>query len=788
MKSILSKDHVKSKIPATLTVVPTMDIVVFPDMIVPLLVLDPKIINGINNSVESSKLVILLASRKQTQNEYDAIGTNDLYEVGTVASIMRVIKIPEGGIKILVQGLCKAKVSQLSTEQDMLSACVEKIEDTTDEQDTELRARINNIRELTEQIATTSQTFSPDFHMILSKMSDAGKIAEFIISHLNLGIQEAQDLLETKTKIEILDKIYLLLSKEIEVSHMQEKIKSDARDSINQSQKEYYLREQLKAIKKELGEDDLEEIDDLKVKLETLPISDETKKEVKRQIARLEHTAPDSMEAAVIRNYLDWIFALPWAVETKDNLDISHAKKILDEDHHGLSEIKERILDFISIRKLKADGTNTPILCFSGPPGTGKTSLGQSIAKCLGRNYMRISLGGVKDEAEIRGHRRTYVGAMPGRFIQGLRKSGSNNPVIVIDELDKIGADFKGDPASAMLEVLDPQQNKEFYDNYLGVPFDLSKAIFIATANNINAISGPLRDRMEVINLSGYTIEEKLNIAKKHLVEKALKDSGLENYEIKLADDVLLDIITSYTREAGVRQLDRIIRKLFSKEARSLAENNKTIKFTSKNIETYLGPRIFLDDDISKEDIVGVTNGLAWTMYGGEIIKVEAMLIPGKGKLILTGHLGNVMKESAQAALSYARAHASEFGIKNEAFDRNDLHIHVPAGAIPKDGPSAGVTMLTSILSAYTQKPINAKYAMTGEINLHGDVMPIGGVKEKVLAAKYNKLQYVILPEKNRSDLQEDKKISDGINVIFVKRAEEIMKMVLMSAKKAIIS
>lgn len=788
MKSILSKDHVKSKIPATLAVVPTMDIVVFPDMIVPLLVLDQKIINGINSSVESSKLVILLASRKQTQNEYDAIGTKDLYEVGTVASIMRVIKIPEGGIKILVQGLCKAKVSQLSTEQDMLSACVEKIEDLTDEQDTELRARINNIRELTEQIATTSQTFSPDFHMILSKMSDAGKIAEFIISHLNLGIQEAQDLLETQTKIEILDKIYLLLSKEIEVSHMQEKIKSDARDSINQSQKEYYLREQLKAIKKELGEDDIEEIDDLKVKLETLPISDETKKEVKRQISRLEHTAPDSMEAAVIRNYLDWIFALPWATETKDNLDISHAKKILDEDHHGLSEIKERILDFISIRKLKADSTNTPILCFSGPPGTGKTSLGQSIAKCLGRNYMRISLGGVKDEAEIRGHRRTYVGAMPGRFIQGLRKSGSNNPVIVIDELDKIGADFKGDPASAMLEVLDPQQNKEFYDNYLGVPFDLSKAIFIATANNINAISGPLRDRMEVINLSGYTIEEKLNIAKKHLIEKALKDSGLENYDIKLADDVLLDIITSYTREAGVRQLDRVIRKLFSKEARSLAENNKTIKFTSKNVETYLGPRIFLDDDISKEDIVGVTNGLAWTMYGGEIIKVEAMLIPGKGKLILTGHLGNVMKESAQAALSYARAHANEFGIKNEAFDRNDLHIHVPAGAIPKDGPSAGVTMLTSILSAYTQKPINAKYAMTGEINLHGDVMPIGGVKEKVLAAKYNKLQYVILPEKNRNDLQEDKKISDGINVIFVKHAEEIMKMVLMSTKKAIIS
>lgn len=787
MKSVLSNDHVKNKIPATLAVVPTMDIVVFPDMIVPLLVLDPKIINGINNAVESSKLVILLASKKQTVNEFDAIGTKDLYEVGTVASIMRVIKIPDGGIKVLVQGLCKARVSQLSTEQDMLSACVEKIEDDTQEESSQLKARINNIRELTEQIASTSQTFSPDFHMIISKMSDPGKIAEFIISHLNLGITEAQDLLETKTKIEILDKVYMLLSKEIEVSHMQEKIKSDARDSINQSQKEYYLREQLKAIKKELGEDDLEEIEELKEKLETLPITDETKKEVKRQLARLEHTAPDSMEAAVIRNYLDWIFALPWGVQTEDVLDIAHAKKVLDQDHHGLNNIKDRILDFISIRKLKNNGDNTPILCFAGPPGTGKTSLGQSIARCLGRKYMRISLGGVKDEAEIRGHRRTYVGAMPGRFIQGLRKAGSCNPIIIIDELDKIGADFKGDPASAMLEVLDPQQNKEFYDNYLGVPFDLSKAIFIATANNINAISGPLRDRMEVINLSGYTIEEKMDIAKKHLIEKALKDSGLENYEIKLSDDVLFDLITSYTREAGVRQLDRIIRKLFSKEARSLAENNKTIKFTLKNIETYLGPRIFLDEDISKIDQVGVTNGLAWTMYGGEIIKVEAVLIPGRGKLILTGQLGNVMKESAQAALSYARVHASEFGLKNDIFDKNDLHIHVPAGAIPKDGPSAGVTMLTSILSAFTQKPINAKYAMTGEINLHGEVMPIGGVKEKVLAAKHNKLTYVILPEKNRSDMQEDKKISDGINIIYVKHAQEIMDMVLM-AKKAVIS
>ncbi|MFC1843093.1 endopeptidase La [Candidatus Dependentiae bacterium] len=785
MKSILSKDHVKNKIPATLAVVPTMDIVVFPDMIVPLLVLDPKIINGINSAVETSKLVLLLASKKQTNDDLDSIGTKDLYSVGTVASIMRLIKIPEGGIKILVQGLCKAKVNQLSTEQNMLSACVEKTEENTQESETEIRARINNIRELAEQISTSSQTFSPDFHIILSKMSDPEKIAEFIISHLNISVQEAQDLLETAKKIEILDKIYILLSKEVEVSQMQEKIKSDARDSINQSQKEYYLREQLKAIKKELGEDDLEEIDELKEKLASLPVSDETKKEIKRQVNRLEHTVPDSMEAAVIRNYLDWVFALPWGKETKDVLDIAHAKKVLDEDHHGLKEIKERILDFISIRKLKTDG-NTPILCFAGPPGTGKTSLGKSIARCLGREYIRISLGGVKDEAEIRGHRRTYVGAMPGRFIQGIRKAGSCNPVIVIDELDKIGADFKGDPASAMLEVLDPQQNKEFYDNYLGVPFDLSKVIFIATANNLNTISGPLRDRMEIINLSGYTMEEKLKIAKHHLVQKAIKDTGLENYEVKLSDDLLFDVITSYTKEAGVRQLDRTIRKLCSKEARSLAENNKTVKFNSKNIEKYLGPRIFLDEEALTQNIVGVTNGLAWTMYGGEIIKVEAVLLPGKGKLILTGQLGSVMKESAQAALSYARAHHKDFGVDIKQFDKNDLHIHVPAGAIPKDGPSAGVTMLTSILSVFTEKPIDAQYAMTGEINLRGDVMPIGGVKEKVLAAKRHKLSYVILPEKNKNDLINEKKITNGIGIIYVKHANEIISKVLVKNKNII--
>jgi len=784
MKSILSKGHLEESMPEILPVVPTMDIVVFPDMIVPLLVLDQKIINGINSAVESSKMVLLLAAKKKDDESQYSIGTKDLYETGTIASIMRIIRIPEGGIKILVKGICKAHVKDLSADKEMLNANIEAIPKCSKEDtDIAIKARVNNIKILAEQIASSGQSFSPDFNIIISKISDPDKISEFIISHLNLDVNNAQDLLETESKKDLLDKLYILLSKEVEVAEMQEKIKNDARESINQSQKEYYLREQLKAIKKELGEDDLEEIEELKEKLETLPVSEGTKKEIKRQLNRLEHTVPDSMEAAVIRNYLDWAFALPWGKETEDNLEIAHAKKILDEDHYGLNEIKDRILDFISIRKLKQD-SNTPILCFVGPPGTGKTSLGKSIARCLGRQYIRISLGGVKDEAEIRGHRRTYVGAMPGRFIQGIRKAGSSNPIIVIDELDKIGSDFRGDPSSAMLEVLDPQQNKEFYDNYLGVPFDLSKVIFIATANNINTISAPLRDRMEVINLSGYTIEEKLNIAKKHLVQKAIADTGLENKNVKLEESVLFNLVSNYTKEAGVRQLNRVIKKLCSKAARSLVEKNKLAKFHENNLEKYLGPKIFLDEEALKKDLIGVTNGLAWTIYGGEIIKVEAVLLPGKGKLILTGQLGNVMKESAQAALSYAKAHSKEFGVDKKIFDTKDIHIHVPAGGIPKDGPSAGVTMLTSILSALTQKPISSKYAMTGELNLSGEVMPIGGVKEKVLAAKRNKVPHVILPCKNKNDLIGSEKVTEGIDVIWVDKASEVINKVLVDTPK----
>ncbi len=778
----LNNRNVQETIPEILPVIPTMDVVVFPHMIVPLLVLDERIITGIQRALQESKLVLLLASKKQSSvQQHSAIGTKDLYTVGTIATIMRLIKIPEGGIKILVQGLYKAEVNEIVAQEDTLTASIKSIIEEEKENNAEIMATIKNLKLAAEKMVTSGQAFSPDFHIILNKMHDPDKIADFILSHLNLSVEDGQELLEAKTKVALLEGLYRHLTKEIEVAEVQERIKSRARESMNKSQKEFYLREQLKAIKKELGDDDQQEVDKMRERILELPLPEEALSEVNRQINRLEKTSPDSMEATVTRNYLDWILGLPWGNETVDNLDIKNAKEILDEDHYGLKEVKERILDFISVQQLKTDGY-APILCFVGPPGTGKTSLGKSIARSLGRNFFRISLGGVKDEAEIRGHRRTYVGAMPGRFIQGIRKAGSCNPVIVIDELDKIGADFRGDPSAAMLEVLDPHQNKTFYDNYLGVPFDLSKVIFIATANSLETISEPLRDRMEVITLSGYSLEEKLHIANRYLIRKAISDAGLDQHNIHLAQDMVQEVIMYYTREAGVRELERTIKKLCSKTARILVEENRIQTFAPDNLEQFLGPKRYAEDEVLGDHQVGICNGLAWTVYGGEMIKIEAVVMPGKGRLLLTGQLGNIMKESAQAALSYARAHAEEFGIPLNMFTHYDLHVHVPQGGVAKDGPSAGVTLLSCILSALTQRPISAEYAMTGELNLRGNVMPIGGVKEKILAAKRNRVPHVILPHKNKNDIIGLEDIVKDIDVIWVNHADEVLTRVLLPA------
>ncbi len=783
----LSTNTVQEKIPEILPVIPTMDVVVFPHMIVPLLVLDERIIKGVQQAAQDSKMIMLIAAKKQIDNYNGAIGTKDLYEVGTVASIMRLIKVPEGGIKILVQGVCKAHVKDIIADEESLNVMIEQFQDDSEVTDSELLAQIKNIKELAERINQSGYSFTPDFHIILSKMQDPQKIADFILSHLNLAVEDAQGLLEKKNNKDFLEGIHHYLERELEVAQVQEKIKTRARESMNKSQKEFYLREQLRAIKKELGEDDLEDIEAMRAKLATLTLEQEVHTEINRQINKLEKTAPDSMEAAVTRNYIDWMLALPWGKHTEDNLDLAHAKEILNQDHYGLEDIKERILDYISIKTLKKDG-HAPILCFAGPPGTGKTSLGKSIAKCLGREYFRVSLGGVKDEAEIRGHRRTYVGAMPGRFIQGFRKVNSINPVIIIDELDKIGQDFRGDPSAAMLEVLDPQQNKTFYDNYLGVNFDLSQVIFIATANSLETISEPLKDRMEVITLAGYTHEEKMNIAQSHLMRRVIADSGLSADQFQLSKEVVADIIQNYTKEAGVRQLERVLRKLSCKVVRSIVEQNKALDITLDNVEHCLGPRKFVEDDMHHTPLVGISNGLAWTVYGGEMLKIEAVIMPGKGKLLLTGQLGNVMKESAQAAVTYARSHAKDFGILPKMFTEYDLHIHVPAGAVPKDGPSAGITMLTSVLSALTQRPVSPSYAMTGELNLRGEVMPIGGVQEKILAAKRNKISRVIFPHKNKKDLvgiKED--VLRDIDIIWVEHADEVMRHVLMEpGKKAL--
>ncbi|PCI73758.1 endopeptidase La [Candidatus Dependentiae bacterium] len=775
-KEIYSMDEMSQ----TLPVIPTIDVVVFPNMVVPLLVLDEKIIKGINAALEGNKKILLLATKPQSSGYQGPIGIQDLYTTGTISHIMRSMALPDNGIKVLAQGIARATVSEIVSSKDMLLVNTDPLPfDMMEDAHVEIDVKIRDIISLTEKVSTLGKNFGPDFQMIMSQINDSERIIDFLLSHLNITIEQSQQLLERTTMVDLLGGIYDILQAEIEVSKVQEKVRVNARESINKSQREYYLREQLKAIQKELGEESESDIEDIKEKAAKMNLSDEASLEVKRQIRRLEKTAADSLEAVVIRNHLEWVLALPWDALTEENKDLLHAKAVLDEDHFGLHDVKERILDYLSVRSLR-DQCRTPILCLAGPPGVGKTSLGRSIARSLNRNFFRIALGGMHDESEIRGHRRTYVGALPGRLIQAMRKVQSLNPLIVIDEIDKLGNSGRGDPASALLEVLDPEQNNQFYDNYLGMNFDLSKVMFVTTANDISNIPGPLRDRLDIIQLSGYTREEKSEIASRYLIPKAIYSSGLESHKIEISVPVINQVIYSYTREAGVRELERTVQKLCSKYARSLIETNKGVDFSVDNLTKYLGPQRFSAEDFIFTDRVGVTNGLAWTSCGGELLQVEAVLMKGTGKFILTGQLGDVMKESAQAAMTYARAHMDSFGIDSKKFTEYDLHIHLPAGAIPKDGPSAGVTLLTSILSALTGRRINGRFAMTGELNLQGNVLPIGGLKEKILAAKQYGLDHVILPKQNQKDMINMGEIIKGIEILWAENAREVLDWVLL--------
>ncbi len=774
------------KIPDTLPLLPVRDIVVFPYMILPLFIGREMSIKAVDDALAKDRLILLVAQKDISDEDPKPEG---IHKVGTVAMIMRMLKLPDGRVKILVQGLTKAVIDEyVQLTPTYLVKLTKMKEPPIPEISLETEALMRAVKEQVGKIISMGKVLSPDVILILDSINDPGRLADLVASNLGLKIEESQQILEIVDPLERLNKINEFLNREVQLLTMQVKIQSQAREEMTKTQREYYLREQLRAIQSELGEIDekAEEITDLKEKIKAAKMPEEVEKESNKQLKRLEQMHPDAAESGVIRTYIEWLAELPWSVATQDNLDLKAAQTVLDEDHYDLEKVKERIVEYLGVRKLK-EKMKGPILCFVGPPGVGKTSLGKSIARALGRKFIRISLGGMRDEAEIRGHRRTYVGALPGRIIQGIKQAGTNNPIFMLDEIDKVGTDWRGDPSSALLEVLDPEQNFAFSDHYLNLPFDLSNVMFITTANLLDPIPPALRDRMEVISLSGYTEEEKVKIAKKYLIPRQVEENGLKAENIDITDEGLRMIISHYTREAGLRNLEREIAGVCRKVARKIAEGQKDVtKITAANIHRFLGvPKILPEAEQEKSE-VGVATGLAWTEAGGEILYIETSIVKGKGSLILTGHLGDVMKESAQAALSYARSKAMDFDIPEDFYEKNDIHIHVPAGAIPKDGPSAGVTMATSLISALTKIPVSKDVAMTGEITLRGRVLPIGGLKEKALAALMAGIKTVIIPSRNKKDLEDiPKELRKKINFIFADHIDEILKVALLKKKEA---
>lgn len=771
----MSFDDKSVEIPTVLPMLPVRDIVVFPYMIIPLFVGREASIRSVEDALTKNRL-IFLASQKEVADENPQ--PENIYELGTVAEIMRMRKLSDGRVKILIKGVTKAKVKKYVKTTSSYEVELEPIVEEKDQTPiVELEAMIRNSKEQIEKIIALGRVLAPDILLVLDDVTDPGRLADLIASNIGLKISDAQKILETTNHKERLKLVNDLLANELEVLQMQQKIRNQAKDEMTKSQREYFLREQMRAIKTELGEQDSksEEIDEIREKVLKAQMPQHVEAEVLKQVGRLERMHPDASEASMVRTYLDCMIDLPWNKKTEDNLEIERAKKILDEDHFDLQKVKDRVLEFLAVRSLKKD-MKGPILCFAGPPGVGKTSLGKSIARSMGREYFRIALGGVKDEAEIRGHRRTYVGAMPGKIVQALRQVKTNNPVIVLDEVDKLGSDFRGDPSAAMLEVLDPEQNFAFRDNYLNVDFDLSNVLFIATANVVENIPPALRDRMELINISGYSENDKLLIANKHLVERQIENNGITSENITFTEDGLKYVISHYTREAGLRNLEREIGSVCRKVAKMvvLKETNH-MSITPESVVELLGPPRFLRDETLKDPQVGVVTGLAWTQAGGEVLYVEALKMRGNGGLKLTGQLGDVMKESAQAAWSYAKAHYKELNIAEDFFEKHEIHIHLPAGAIPKDGPSAGVTLTTALVSLMSDTPVRHDIAMTGEVTLQGRVLPVGGIREKCLAALSNGILDIVIPMANKKDIVDiPKEFKDKMNFIFVENVDEV--------------
>ena len=756
-------------------VLPLRDIVVFPNMIVPLFVGRSKSIKALDFAEKNEKEIFLVAQKDANTDEPN---TRDIYKFGTVASILQLLRLPDGTVKVLVEGLERAKISHFTDNKDFFEAYIDHVPNKN-VIDKEIDALSRTAMSQFESYVKLNRKVPPELLVSLNQINDHSKLADTMSAHLNIKLSDKQTLLETSSVKDRLNRIIEFIDQEIGVLQVEKKIRSRVKKQMDKTQKEYYLNEQIKAIQRELGDttDAKDEIIELEEKAKKINFSEEARIKVKSEIKKLRSMGPMSAEATVVRNYLDWLFSIPWNNKLGSEIDLSKAQKILDKDHHGLEKVKDRIIEYLAVQS-RVSKPKGPILCLVGPPGVGKTSLGKSIAKSLGRPFVKFSLGGIRDESEIRGHRRTYIGSMPGKIIQNLKKCKYSNPLFLLDEVDKVGADWRGDPASALLEVLDPEQNTNFNDHYLEVDYDLSDIMFITTANTLN-IPQPLLDRMEVIRISGYTESEKIRIASKYILPKQIKETGLKNSEVKIAESALDSIVKFYTRESGVRSLEREISKLLRKVLKNIIIKKKRSSSISKrNIENYLGVKRFKYGEIESKPLAGVCTGLAWTEVGGELLQIESVIMPGKGKALYTGKLGEVMKESVQAAQSFVSSNAVKFGISPHVFDKYDIHVHVPEGATPKDGPSAGIAMFTSIVSAFTGIPIKNNIAMTGEITLRGRVLAIGGLKEKLLAAVRGGIKEVIIPKENKKDLVEinEKEILGKIEIHFIDNANEILK------------